>query len=345
MTQTVPFDQMYQALVNRDASFGGLFIVGVRTTGIFCRPTCSARKPKKENVEFFDDTHQALTNGYRACKVCKPMIQEGESPDWLKILIGKIDKGKVRFKEYDLRQLGYNPSKIRHYFNKHYGMTFQAYLRMVRINNAFLKIKEGDRVTNTTFVQGYGSLTGFSTPFINMTEFSRSAKDTRIIINRIPSPLGPLMIGVTDNGLCLLEFTDRRMLETQIETLKKRFKANMVTGKHAMIDRVEKQLKEYFEGNRKEFDLPLLTPGTDFQQNAWGALNDIPFGRTRSYKQQANAIGNAKAVRAVARANGDNRIAIIIPCHRVIGSDGSIVGYGGGIHRKQWLLKHEYENS
>ena len=344
MTQTLPFDRMYKALVERDSSFEGLFIVGVRTTGIFCRPTCSARKPKKENVEFFIDPHQALTNGYRACKVCTPMILEGEHPDWLKSLIHKVDGGNMRFKDYELRNLGYSPSKIRRYFNKNYGMTFQAYLRMNRINGAFLKIKEGDSVTGTAFAQGYGSLSGFSDTFKNMTGFSPSTEGKLITINRIPTPLGPMMIGVTDDGLCLLEFTDRRMLETQIETLKKRFKANMVTGKHEMIDRVEKQLNEYFQGKRKDFDIPLSTPGTVFQQNVWDALNKIPYGRTRSYKQQADAIGNVKAVRAVARANGDNRIAIIIPCHRVIGSDGSIVGYGGGVHRKQWLLKHEFEN-
>jgi len=153
-----------------------------------------------------------------------------------------------------------------------------------------------------------------------------------------------MMIGVTDQGLCLLEFTDRKMLETQLTILKKRMNARMVTGKHPMIDKVSGQLTEYFEGNRKSFDVPLLMPGTDFQQKVWNELVQIPYGSTRSYKQQAHAIGNVKAVRAVARANGENRISIIIPCHRIIGSDGSIVGYGGGIHRKQWLLKHEFEH-
>jgi AraC family transcriptional regulator of adaptative response/methylated-DNA-[protein]-cysteine methyltransferase len=177
-----------------------------------------------------------------------------------------------------------------------------------------------------------------------MTGFSPSTKGAIITVNRITPPLGPMMIGVTDAGLCLLEFTDRRMLETQIETLKKRFKAEMITGKHPMMQPVEEQLAAYFEGKLKNFDLPLVTLGTDFQQKVWQELTTIPYGRTRSYKQQADAIVDVKAVRAVARANGENRIAIIIPCHRVIGSDGSIVGYGAGIPRKQWLLKHEFEN-
>ena len=177
-----------------------------------------------------------------------------------------------------------------------------------------------------------------------MTGFSPSKDGNIITINRIPTPLDPMMIGVTHEGLCLLEFTDRRMLETQVETLKKRFKANTVTGKHPMIEIVTRQLDEYFEGKRKKFSVPLTVPGTEFQEKVWHELITIPYGITRSYKQQANAIGNVKAVRAVARANGENRISIIIPCHRIIGSDGSIVGYGGGIHRKQWLLKHEFEN-
>ena len=248
-------------------------------------------------------------------------------------------------KDYELRKMAIVRAKFVAISTNTIGMAFQACLRMNRINGAFQKIKEGDRVTNTAFAQGYDSLIGFSDTFKNMTGFSPSKEGSMITINRIPTPLGPMMIGATDEGLCLLEFTDRRMPETQIETLKKRFKAEMVTGKHPMIDLVTKQLEEYFAGKRKGFDVPLSVPGTEFQEKVWKELTTIPYGITRSYKQQANAIGNVRAVRAVARANGENRISIIIPCHRIIGSDGSIVGYGGGIHRKQWLLKHEFENS
>lgn len=345
MVAELSFDRMYKALVERDSTFEGLFIVGVKTTGIFCRPVCSARKPKKENVEFFSNQKEALANGYRACKVCKPMENVGIDPEWLAPLMEEIENGRIRFKDFELREMGLSPSRVRRYFKQHHGMTFQAYLRMHRINGAFQKIKEGDKVTSTAFSQGYDSLSGFSDTFKNMTGFSPGTKGQVITINRLPTPLGPMLIGVTDEGLCLLEFTDRRMIETQIETLKKRLEVEMVTGKHPMIDLVESQLNDYFEGKRKDFELPLVTPGTEFQNKVWEELTTIPYGRTRSYKQQADAIGDVKAVRAVARANGENRIAIIIPCHRVIGSDGSIVGYGGGVHRKQWLLKHEFENA
>jgi len=340
-----PNDELYQALLDRNSQYEGVFIVGVKTTGIFCRPTCPARKPKKENVEFFDSAKDALTNGYRACKVCRPMKAYQSSPDWLVPLLKKVEEDpEKKWKDFELANLGFSPSRIRRYFNKTHGITFQAYLRMGRINNAFQKIKEGQTVTQSAFQQGYDSLSGFSETFKNLTGFSPGKKGEVITINRIPTPLGPMMIGVTDEGLCLLEFTDRKMIETQIEVLKKRMGSEMITGKHPMIDRVEAELSEYFEGTRASFEVPLVVPGTDFQQKVWGALTKVPYGVTRSYKQQAGHVGDVKAVRAVARANGENRISIIIPCHRIIGSDGSIVGYGGGIQRKQWLLKHEFEH-
>ena len=336
---------MYQALVERDSKFEGVFIVGVKTTGIFCRPTCHARKPKAANCEFFTNQKEALADGYRPCKICKPMQSLGENPEWLKPLMEEVESGKARFKDFELKERGFSPSRIRRYFKRQHGMTFQAYLRMRRINTAFQKIKEGQTVTRTAYSNGYDSLSGFSDTFKNMTGFSPGSEGQVITMSRIHTPLGPMLCGVTDEGLHLLEFTDRRMLETQIETLKKRLKAEMLTGQHPMIDLVESQLSEYFKGDRKNFDIPLVTPGTTFQNNVWQQLITIPYGRTRSYKQQADAIGDVKAVRAVARANGENRIAIVIPCHRVIGSDGSIVGYGGGIHRKQWLLRHEFEHA
>lgn len=175
-------------------------------------------------------------------------------------------------------------------------------------------------------------------------DFSLNSKGRIITTSSIHTPIGPMMIGVSDEGLHLLEFEDRKLLDAQLESLTKRTNVELITGNHPLIDKVSNQLTEYFNGIRKNFDLPLLITGTEFQQKAWNALLDIPFGVTRSYKQQAHAICDINAVRAVARANGENRIAIVIPCHRIIGSDGSIVGYGGGIRRKQWLLKHEFEN-
>lgn len=158
---------------------------------------------------------------------------------------------------------------------------------------------------------------------------------------QMTTPLGPMIAAAVKDGICFLEFIDRRGFETQIKTLQKRFQAPIVTSTNKHIEKLKKQLTEYFDGKRVEFSVPLSAPGTDFQMKAWRALSKIPYGETRSYLDQAVAVGNKKAFRAVARANGENRIAILIPCHRVIGANGKLTGYAGGLERKQFLLDLE----
>jgi AraC family transcriptional regulator of adaptative response/methylated-DNA-[protein]-cysteine methyltransferase len=321
--------------------------VGVKTTGIFCRPTCTARKPKKQNVEFYGSTHEALLDGYRPCKICHPLGQQGEYPQWLKPLMKEIDSfPELRLKDSDLRKRGIDPARVRRWFKKHHGMTFQAYLRTLRISDAFGRIKYGEKVVDTAYESGYESLSGFTDGFKKTTGFSptKSTDKDIVVTTRILTPLGPMLAGATEEGVCLLEFIDRRMLETQIKRLKKTLKAEFIPGSNPHFETLDQQISEYFEGTRKEFSVPLVTAGTDFQEKVWRILQEIPYGTTRSYKEQAQRIGNPQAVRAVARANGDNRISIIIPCHRVIGSDGSLTGYGGGLWRKQYLLDLEDQN-
>lgn len=165
-----------------------------------------------------------------------------------------------------------------------------------------------------------------------------------VIVTHILTTLGPMLAGAVDEGVCLLEFIDRRMLGMQIDRLKKKLDAEMIPGSHPHLVRLGRQLQQYFAGSRKMFDVPLLLCGSAFQQRVWEGLRTIPYGSTRSYQQQAESLGMPAAIRAVARANGDNRIAIIIPCHRVIGKDGKLVGYAGGLWRKEYLLRHEREN-
>lgn len=335
---------MYQALLDKDASFEGIFIVGVKTTGIFCRPTCTARKPKPGNVEFFTDSKQALSYGYRPCKICHPMQVSGEEPVWLQNLLKEVrSTPNIRLKDYEIRQRGIDPARVRRWFKKHHGMTFQAYLRALRINRAFGLIRHNNKITDIALDSGYDSLSGFNQAFKNIIGNSptQSQPIQIITLTRLLSPLGPMFAGATEKGICLLEFTDRRMIETQIKRLKKYLNAEFVPGQHPHLTKLNQQLEAYFDGYLEEFTVPLDVPGTVFQTRVWQALKQIPYGNTRSYQQQAEAIGNDKAVRAVAKANGDNRIAIIIPCHRVIGKDGSLTGYGGGIWRKQRLLELE----
>jgi AraC family transcriptional regulator, regulatory protein of adaptative response / methylated-DNA-[protein]-cysteine methyltransferase len=166
---------------------------------------------------------------------------------------------------------------------------------------------------------------------------------SRLMINttKIETPLGNMIAGATGEGVCLLEFEDRELLQSEQKSLKKLLKTNIEAGENKHLKALEIQLKEYFEGSRKEFSLSLVLAGSDFQKAVWNELLNIPFGSTRSYLEQAAALNRPGSVRAVANANGINMIAIVIPCHRVIGSDGSLTGYGGGLVRKKWLLDHE----
>lgn len=162
-----------------------------------------------------------------------------------------------------------------------------------------------------------------------------------IVTTKIETELGIMIAGAVEDGICLLEFSDRRMLNTEYKDLSRYFKTTIEEGDSKYFKLVRQELKEYFEGTRKEFTIPLNTPGTPFQKSVWSELVTIPFGTTRSYLEQSIALGKPESIRAVANANGMNRVSILIPCHRIIGSDGSLTGYGGGLKRKRWLLDHE----
>ncbi len=335
---------MYKALIDKDASYEGTFVAAVKTTGVFCRPTCTARKPKKENVEFFKTAKEALLHGYRPCKVCFPLEKSGATPNNIRSILKEINNNpSIKFKDYDLRSKGMDPNTIRRWFKKNHGMTFQAFQRMLRINTAFKKIQKGETITMTAFESGYNSLSGFNDSFKSIFGVSPSdGKNKQIIdVTRIETPLGTMLAGAVEKGICLLEFTDRAMLETELKQLSRLLNAYIIQGANPHFAILEQQLNEYFEGKRKEFSIPLVTPGTKFQQMVWRELQAIPYGSTRTYLQQAAALTKPEPVRAVARANGMNRIAIIIPCHRVIGSDGHLTGYGGGLAKKKWLLELE----
>jgi AraC family transcriptional regulator of adaptative response/methylated-DNA-[protein]-cysteine methyltransferase len=171
-------------------------------------------------------------------------------------------------------------------------------------------------------------------------------RDKQVInLMLVETPLGTMVAGAFEDGICLLEFIDRRMLETEFKQLSQRLNASVILGENKHFELLHLQIDEYFTGKRKVFTVPLMAPGTEFQKAVWRELQTIPYGSTRSYKQQAVAVKNPGAVRAVARANGMNRISIIIPCHRVIGEDGSLTGYGGSLWRKKWLLDFEKANS
>ena len=340
----ISFEQMYQASFEKNPDFQGVFWMGVKTTGIFCRPTCTARKPKPENVEFFNNTKDAISKGYRPCKICKPLENPDETPIEIQKLMNELSENpELKFKDVDLIDRNLQPATVKRWFLKHHGMTFHVFQRTFKINSAFKKLQQGENVLDVALENGYESLSGFNESFKSIIGSSpKHSKFEKIVdLKRIETPLGTMIACANENGICMLEFSDRKSLSKELEDISKYFQANIIQGENPHFKTLETELTEYFEGKRLDFTVPLAPVGTDFQKNVWQILRTIPYGTTRSYQQQADILGNPKAVRAVANANGLNKISIIIPCHRVIGTNGTLTGYGGGIWRKQKLLELE----
>jgi AraC family transcriptional regulator of adaptative response/methylated-DNA-[protein]-cysteine methyltransferase len=332
--------EMQRAYLASDASYDGLFYLGVRTTGVFCRPSCPARKPKPENVEFFGVPKDALAAGYRPCLRCHP-LEGDDTPAWVKRLLARVERTpEARVRERDIQAMGIEPARVRRYFATRYGLTFQAYCRARRLARAFERIRAGSSLDETVFDTGYGSHSGFREAFQKAfgQPPGRSTDAGCIRLAWLETPLGPMIAGATDAGLCLLEFTDRRMLEQELAALRRHFKAALVPADHPYLDAIRRELGEYFAGTRSAFSVPVVARGTPFEERVWRALVEIPYGETRSYEAIARIVASPAAVRAVGRANGMNRIAIVVPCHRVVNKNGELGGYGGGLWRKRRLL-------
>jgi len=335
---------MLEAFLGRDASFDGVFVTGVRTTGIFCRPTCTAKKPRPENLDFFPTARDALHAGYRPCRRCRPLEASGTPPAWLRPLLDEVDADPTRrWSDEDVRARGLSPERVRRWFKSNHGMTFQAYHRARRLGSALGHVRRGDTVGRAAFEAGFESLSGFQEAFQRYFGASPTSLDeaTVVEVTRLTTPLGPMLAAATREALVLLEFVDRRMLPNQVRRIRERLGAVFVPGTNAVLARTSDQLSRYFAGSLRDFDLAIETPGTTFQRSVWDELRRIPYAETRSYVDLARAVGRPAAVRAVGTANGANALAIVVPCHRVVGADGALVGYGGGLWRKQRLLDLE----
>ena len=348
-TQSLPTPRtMYRALARRDAAYEGVFYTAVKTTGIFCRPTCRAKRPKPENVEFFPTINEALHCGYRPCRLCRPMDSTKPVPALVERLRCAVEESiDGRVSDKDLATMGVEPSTARRQFQAYHGMTFHAYQRARRMGLALRDVQSGKAVIDVQLARGYESTSGFREAFTRIFGAPpRGAKDGRCLLaQRIETPLGTMLALADEAGLRLLEFADRRGLERELGRLRRRLKCAIVPGSNAVLEKTREQLARYFAGESLAFDLPLAPVGSDFQQRVWRELQRIPPGRTRSYAAMAKKIGIPKGPRAVGRANGSNMLALVIPCHRVINADGSLCGYAGGIWRKQRLLDHERKHA
>ena len=314
------------------------------SSGTFCLPECKKAPGEGPESRSFETARDALAAGFRPCKTCTPLRTGIADPNWLVPLMSEVetDPGR-RWHDHDLEMMNLDPGMIRRWFVANHGFTFHAYTRLRRLGSALMQIQHGESVDKAVLASGFESESGFREAFAQVFGNPPSAVDreSSIWINRVATPLGSMIMGVHDGGLCLLEFAERRMLDTQLKRLSQRMGRVFLPGDHPMMERVKTELDAYFNGTLRKFTVPLQAPGTEFQESVWAALPAIPYGETRSYADVAEKIDHGDAVRAVGRANGDNRIAIIIPCHRVVGSDGELTGYGGGLWRKEYLLAME----
>lgn len=323
-------------------SHSGLF-VGVKSTGIFCRQGCPARTPKRENCTFYESANAAVDAGYRACKRCHPLGLPGEASQLIRALVDLVeDDPERKWREADLRLHGIDPSTARRQFKSRFGMTFSAYARARRMAYASKVLNQGDKVIEAQLTAGYDSPSGFRAAFAKT--FGTAPKNGAaepLLIDWIDTPLGPMIAICDDTHLFLLEFTNRKNMQRQMERLSKTHKRAIVPGRTQITDMIAEELSRYFEGGLKQFQTPLCLTGTDFQKSVWKALQTIPYGTTWSYSDLADKVGNENAVRAVASSNANNGLALIVPCHRVIAKGGGLGGYAGGLDKKSWLLEHE----
>lgn len=339
--------EMLRAVRDHDGSFDGIFWFGVRSTGVFCRPGCRPpRSAKPENVEFFASIADCQSAGYRPCKLCRPTDRRGGTPAEIAQLIQDVEANPdLRLSPDRLRDRGLTPERVRRWFQEHEGMTFTAWCRARRLGHAHRALQQGASVDDVTLESGFDSHSGFreayGQTFGQPPGKTGPSDPTPMTVTRIESPIGSLLAGATDDGVAVLEFADRGLPPARLEALRETFQVPILPGQHPHLTILSTELDEYFAGRRQAFSVPVAPRGTAFQRQVWTELGHIPFGATISYLDLARNVGRPTASRAVARANGQNPVAILIPCHRVIGKDGTLTGYGGGLWRKRLLLELE----
>ena len=337
-------ETLYTALVARDPAFDGHAYVGVKTTRVFCRLTCAARKPRFENTEFFESIPACLDAGFRPCLRCRPLDQMRTREPLVALLLDRIEHEPCRsWSEEDLVAMRLDPSTVRRAFKRHLGMTFLDLARLRLLGRAMDHLAAGRPVIEAQLEAGYESDSGFRSAIVQFVgDCPARLKGQELLkADWIETPIGTMLAVADPRALHILEFFDRKALPAELARLRDRTQSSISFGRLAPINQIEGELRAYFDGQSASFSTVLARPGAAFTQQVWQELMTIPPGVTRSYAELATALGRPTAVKAVARANGANQVAIVIPCHRVVGSDGALTGYGGGLWRKRWLIEHE----
>lgn len=328
--------ERWNAIITNDRSYDGKFFYGVKSTGIFCRPSCASKPPKSKNVVFFNSKEDAQRAGFRPCKRCRPDLITYDpmaklAEDAKAIIDCNFTERLELMKK--LNALGITRRHLTELFEKRFDISPEQYIAQIRFQRAKELLDTGCRSTDVAFAVGMESSASFTTFFKKQAGIT----PTEYVLQQISeypycfceTPLGLIRIEENRYGITSLRFADDKTETT------------LVNENSIYLADVKVQISEYFTKNRKTFDVPLSITGSEFQKKVWSSVRNILYGETRSYKQIAEAVGNKDAARAVGMANNRNPILIIIPCHRVVGKDGKLVGYAGGVDRKQYLLEME----
>jgi len=333
-------DTAWAAFMRRDRTWDGRVIGAVHTTGIYCKPSCPAKRPNRENVTFYATTQEARQAGFRPCLRCKP-DEVGRDREAVAAAVKLIEGADEAPSLTEIASaVGYAPHHFQRIFKRDLGVSPAEYARALRNRRAENALRQNGRVTDAVYDAGYSGPSGFYSDAKERLGMTPSAwreggSGETIRWTHFDSPLGQMLIAATSKGICRLTFDD------SVESLRRLFpKATIVEDSGGLRGLVEGALAAIDQPLAAR-ELPIDVAGTAFQEAVWRELRKIPPGETRSYAQIAAAIGQPTAVRAVGTANGDNHVAVLIPCHRVIRSDGSLGGYAGGLDRKRKLLAAE----
>jgi len=342
---TLTDDYRYALAATRDGRWREAFVLGVETTGIYCRPGCPARLPLRRNVRFFDTVDQARAAGFRACKRCRPDETASPHSDAVARACRAIEAAETDpTLEALAAEAGLSSFHFHRVFKARTGVTPAQYAAAVKDRRAKAALAEGASVTEALFDAGYGSSSRFydkaDTRFgMAPARWRKGGADERILIATAPCALGWALVGATERGLCAVELGDDP--DAMRADFQRRFAAAQAVERDAGLERLLAEVVKLIEQPGRACDLPLDVRGTAFQQRVWDALRRIPAGETWTYARLAEAVGAPRAVRAVGAACGANRIAVVIPCHRVVGSDGKLTGYRWGVDAKRALIERE----
>jgi AraC family transcriptional regulator of adaptative response/methylated-DNA-[protein]-cysteine methyltransferase len=335
----------WKAIQNNDARFNGAFVYGVNSTGIYCKPSCASRLPKRENVSFFEDFKKAEARGFRACLRCQPK-NETANPQIETVLRACAileTEEQVSLEELGA-QLSVNPTHLQKIFKEITGVSPKKFAEMKRLEKFKTEIRDGNDVTTAMYEAGFGSS---SRLYENVSEklgmtpktYAKKGKNMTISYAITDCDLGKLLVARTAKGVCAVTFGDDD--ETLRENLFNEYKNAEIAENNADLKEFVEAILANLTGNDKALDLPLDLQATVFQMRVWNELRKIPYGETLSYGDVAERIGNKNSVRAVAAACASNRVALLVPCHRVVGKRGELTGYRWGIERKKAILERE----